>query len=41
MPLADALADRPRLTLMLTRWGLSMIVIGPIVLVSALVLPSI
>ncbi len=33
--------DRPRLTSLLTRWGLSMIVIGPIVLVAVLVLPSV
>ena len=32
--------DRPRLTLLLTRWGLSMVVIGPIVLVGVLVLPN-
>ena len=32
--------DRPRLTSLLTRWGLSMIVIGPIVLVGVLVLPN-
>jgi di/tricarboxylate transporter len=32
--------DRPRLTSLLTRWGLAMIVIGPIVLVAVLVLPS-
>ena len=33
--------DRPRLTSLLTRWGLSMVVIGPIVLVGVLVLPSV
>jgi hypothetical protein len=32
--------DRPRLTSLLTRWGMSMVLIGPIVLVSLLVLPS-
>ena len=32
--------DRPRLTSLLTRWGLSMVVIGPIVLVGVLVLPT-
>jgi Na+/H+ antiporter NhaD/arsenite permease-like protein len=33
--------DRPRLTSLLTRWGMSMVVIGPIVLVGILVLPGI
>jgi len=32
--------ERPRLTRTLTRWGLSMVLIGPIVLVGALVLPT-
>jgi di/tricarboxylate transporter len=32
--------DRPRLTSLLTRWGLSLVVIGPVVLVGVLVLPS-
>ncbi|MFJ6537906.1 SLC13 family permease [Paenarthrobacter sp. NPDC091711] len=32
--------ERPRLTRLLTRWGLSMVVAGPLVLVGALVLPS-
>ena len=32
--------DRPRLTSLLTRWGLSMVAIGPIVLVGVLVLPT-
>ena len=32
--------DRPRLTSLLTRWGMSMVVIGPIVLVGILVLPG-
>ncbi|HJQ68507.1 MAG TPA: SLC13 family permease [Blastocatellia bacterium] len=32
--------DRPRMTSLLTRWGMSMVLIGPIVLVSVLVLPS-
>jgi di/tricarboxylate transporter len=32
--------ERPRMTSLLTRWGLSMVLIGPVVLVSILVLPS-
>lgn len=32
--------ERPRLTSLLTRWGLSMVLIGPIVLVGILVLPG-
>ena len=32
--------ERPRMTALLTRWGLSMVVIGPIALVGALVLPA-
>lgn len=32
--------DRPRLTSRLTRWGLAMVVIGPVVLVGVLVLPG-
>jgi di/tricarboxylate transporter len=32
--------ERPRMTQLLTRWGLSMVVIGPVLLVGALVLPS-
>jgi di/tricarboxylate transporter len=32
--------ERPRLTSLLTRWGLSMVLIGPLVLVSILVLPG-
>ena len=32
--------ERPRMTTLLTRWGLSMVLIGPVVLVSILVLPS-
>ncbi len=32
--------DRPRMTSLLTRWGMSMVVIGPIVLVAILVLPG-
>jgi len=32
--------DRPRMTSLLTRWGLSLVLIGPIVLVGILVLPS-
>ena len=33
-------AQRPRMTALLTRWGMSLVVIGPIVLVGALVLPA-
>lgn len=33
-------AERPRMTSLLTRWGLSMVVVGPAVLLSALVLPA-
>lgn len=33
-------AERPRITNILTKWGLSMVLVGPIVLVGALVLPS-
>ncbi|BCW07990.1 SLC13 family permease [Arthrobacter sp. NtRootA1] len=36
---ADA-EERPRITRLLTRWGLSMVVIGPLLLVGALVVPS-
>ena len=32
--------DRPRMTSLLTRWGMSMVVAGPIVLVAILVLPG-
>lgn len=32
--------DRPRMTSLLTRWGMAMVVIGPIVLVGILVLPG-
>jgi di/tricarboxylate transporter len=32
--------ERPRLTSLLTRWGLSMVLIGPLVLVGILVLPG-
>ncbi|WP_344591525.1 hypothetical protein [Actinomadura vinacea] len=32
--------DRPRVTRLLLRWGLSMTVIGPIVTCGSLVLPS-
>ncbi len=32
--------DRPRMTSLLTRWGMSMVVLGPIVLVGILVLPG-
>lgn len=32
--------ERPRLTSLLMRWGMSMVVIGPVVLVGTLVLPS-
>ena len=32
--------QRPRMTALLTRWGLSMVVIGPVVLVGTLVLPA-
>ncbi len=32
--------DRPRMTSLLTRWGMSMVVIGPIALVGILVLPG-
>lgn len=32
--------ERPRMTRLLTRWGLSMVVVGPLVLVGALVLPA-
>lgn len=33
-------AQRPRMTRLLMRWGLSMVVIGPVLLVGALVLPG-
>ncbi|MGV0809754.1 SLC13 family permease [Mycolicibacterium setense] len=33
-------AQRPRMTRMLMRWGLSMVVIGPVLLVGALVVPG-
>jgi hypothetical protein len=32
--------ERPRITRLLTRWGLSMVVVGPLLLVGALVVPS-
>jgi di/tricarboxylate transporter len=32
--------ERPRMTKLLTRWGLSMVVVGPLLLVGALVLPA-
>ncbi|MBP2368592.1 SLC13 family permease [Pseudonocardia parietis] len=32
--------ERPRMTALLTRWGMSMVVIGPLALVGALVLPA-
>lgn len=32
--------ERPRITALLTRWGLSMVAVGPLLLVGALVLPS-
>lgn len=32
--------DRPRMTSLLTWWGMSLVVVGPLVLVSTLVLPS-
>lgn len=32
--------ERPRMTKVLTRWGLSMVVVGPLLLVGALVLPA-
>lgn len=32
--------ERPRMTAMLTRWGMFMVVIGPLALVGALVLPA-
>lgn len=32
--------ERPRMTRLLTRWGLSMVVVGPVALVGALVVPS-
>ena len=32
--------ERPRMTALLTRWGLSMVVLGPLALVGALVLPA-
>jgi Na+/H+ antiporter NhaD/arsenite permease-like protein len=32
--------DRPRMTSLLTWWGMSLVVVGPLLLVSALVLPS-
>ena len=31
--------DRPRMTSLLTWWGMSLVVVGPLVLVSTLVLP--
>ncbi|WP_305094010.1 SLC13 family permease [Prescottella sp. R16] len=34
-------AQRPRMTRLLTRWGLSLVVLGPLVLVGVLVLPGI
>jgi di/tricarboxylate transporter len=33
-------AERPRMTSLLTRWGLSMVVVGPAVLLSVLMLPA-
>ena len=33
-------AERPRMTSLLTRWGLSMVVVGPAVLLGALMLPA-
>lgn len=33
-------AERPRVTSLLTRWGMSMVLIGPIVLIGILVLPG-
>src|SRR5699024_4041222 len=33
-------AEKPRIQSLLTRWGLSMIIIGPIALVGGLVLPT-
>lgn len=32
--------ERPRITKLLTRWGLSMVVVGPLLLVGALVIPA-
>ncbi|MDI3329226.1 MAG: SLC13 family permease [Micrococcus sp.] len=32
--------ERPRITNILTKWGLSMVLVGPLVLIGALVLPS-
>ncbi|WP_426975735.1 SLC13 family permease [Pseudarthrobacter sp. O4] len=32
--------ERPRITRLLTRWGLSMVVVGPLMLVGALVIPA-
>lgn len=32
--------ERPRMTKLLTRWGLSMVVVGPLLLVGALVIPA-
>lgn len=32
--------ERPRITKLLTRWGLSMVVVGPLMLVGALVIPA-
>ncbi|HEX5733945.1 MAG TPA: SLC13 family permease [Blastocatellia bacterium] len=32
--------ERPRMTSLLTRWGFSMVIIGPLILVAILVLPS-
>lgn len=32
--------ERPRMTALLTRWGMSMVVLGPLALVGALVLPA-
>jgi di/tricarboxylate transporter len=37
---ATAEEERPRMTSLLTRWGLSLVVIGPIVLVAILVVPG-
>ena len=36
----SAAEDRPRVTMLLTRWGMSMVVLGPLVLVGILVLPG-
>lgn len=33
-------SDRPRMTALLTKWGLSMVVVGPLLLIGLLVLPT-